>query len=162
MSRLSEFQDQLHRINTGDPWYGDPISRVLAGVSHRQAAAHPINGAHSIWELVLHLTAWVEEVRRRVLHGGWQEPEAGDWPPVPEPTANNWEAAVTALCRAHESLVAALAGFSAGRLDQPVGEARDRALGSGVSYAQMLQGILQHDAYHLGQIALLRKALPRD
>ena len=43
-------------------------------------------------------------------------------------------------------------------LDRAVGEARDRPLGAGVTYAVMLHGIAQHHAYHAGQIALLRKS----
>jgi hypothetical protein len=45
------------------------------------------------------------------------------------------------------------------KLDDMVGPVRDPAQGTGVSYAAMLQGLLQHDAYHLGQVALLKKAV---
>jgi hypothetical protein len=36
---------------------------------------------------------------------------------------------------------------------------RDPALGSGVNHRAMVHGLIQHNAYHSGQIALLRKAL---
>jgi len=158
MPRLPDFLDQARRITTGDPWYGDPILTVLAGVTHEQAAARPIPNAHSIWELVLHMQSWVREVTRRLRVGRWQEPADGDWPTPPLPSAENWRKAMADLEQAHRELQAALETFSEQRLDEQVGQERNQALGTGVTFAQMLHGILQHDAYHLGQIGLLKKA----
>jgi hypothetical protein len=64
MNRVHEFLDQSRRILDGDPWYGAAIMEVLEGITHQQAAARPIPGAHNIWELVLHMTGWVREVTR--------------------------------------------------------------------------------------------------
>ena len=49
--------------------------------------------------------------------------------------------------------------FAEDRWSEPVGTARDAPLGTGVSFAAMVAGLVQHDAYHGGQIGLLRKAL---
>ncbi len=159
MSRTGEIIDQLARIQDGDPWYGDSIARVLEGLTHEEAAAHPIGGAHSIWELVLHLRSWIDEVARRLDTGVAQEPPAGDWPEVPAPTAAHWRATQAALAQAHADLRERLRGLPEGQLDKIVGDVRNPALGTGVTYLVMLHGLLQHDTYHLGQIGLLRKAL---
>lgn len=161
MSRTHDFLDQVQRLLDGDPWYGDPILRVLEGVTHDQAAQRPIADGHSIWELVLHITTWIREVNRRLKHGDWQEPADGDWPVPSDPTAANWRAAVSRLEEAHRALLATLESFPASRLDEPLGTERNQALGTGQTYAQMLQGILQHDAYHLGQIGILKKGVKR-
>ena len=161
MSRLPDFLDQTERIVSGDPWYGDAILRVLDGVTWQQAAAHPLSGVHSIWELVLHMTSWVRGVTRRLKLGRWQEPADGDWPAVPAPSEEHWRMAVSGLETAHGDLQAALRAFSDSELDAQVGSERDPALGTGVTFAQMLHGILQHDAYHLGQVGLLKKVLRR-
>ena len=58
--------DQFKRAHDGDPWHGSPVKAILKGVTAEQAATPPPNGAHSIWELVLHMTAWTNEVRRRL------------------------------------------------------------------------------------------------
>jgi hypothetical protein len=58
---------------------------------------------------------------------------------------------------AHRELAAATVLLDPERLDEPVGGYRSRELGSGVSWYVMLHGVSQHDAYHLGQVALLRK-----
>ena len=68
---------------------------------------------------------------------------------------------MNALSEAHASLSAELSRFPEARLDELLGGTRDHALGSGQTYRQMLHGLLQHDAYHLGQISLLKKALGR-
>ena len=49
--------------------------------------------------------------------------------------------------------------LSAAQLDEQIGTERNRSLGTGVTRRETIHGILQHDAYHLGQIALLKRAL---
>lgn len=149
--------DELRRAWDGDPWHGDPVRRILDGVTAEQAAAHPLPGAHGIWEIVLHMTAWTREVARRVRDRVAREPEHGDWPAVPGGGEEEWRVAVDALARAHAELVAAAEEFPPAELEQVMGDARDRPLGAGVTYAVMLHGLAQHHAYHAGQIALLRK-----
>jgi uncharacterized damage-inducible protein DinB len=152
--------DELKRAWDGDPWHGSPVRALLDGITPEQAASRPIANGHGVWEIVLHMTAWTREVRRRLRDGVARDPEDGDWPPVPpEPTADAWSAAVEALGRAHQDVLAAAAELPDAKLDETIGEARDRPLGSGVSYAVLLLGLAQHHAYHGGQIALLRKAL---
>ena len=60
--------DQISRAFRGESWHGPSVREVLAGVSAEDAAAHPIAGAHSIWEIVFHLTGGYNLVLRRV-HG---------------------------------------------------------------------------------------------
>jgi uncharacterized damage-inducible protein DinB len=152
--------DELRRAWDGDPWHGDPVRRILDGVTAQQAAARPLPAAHGIWQIVLHMTAWTREVTRRLRDRVAREPADGDWPQVPAGGgAGEWAAAVDALARAHAELVAAVAAFPPAELEQVMGDARDRPLGAGVTYAVMLHGIAQHHAYHAGQIALLRKGL---
>lgn len=159
MSSSADFASQVERIATGDPWYGDPIATITQGLSPGDAARHPITDAHSIWELVLHLTTWAKEVRRRLIDGVWREPADGDWPSVPAATAANWTRDLGRLLVAHDDLRQAIAGFPPARLGEQLGTERNRELGTGVTYGEMLHGILQHGAYHLGQIALLKRAL---
>jgi uncharacterized damage-inducible protein DinB len=148
--------DELRRGWDGEPWHGDPLRAVLEGIGAGQAAARPLRGAHSIGELVLHVTAWTREVARRLRDRVAREPENGDWP-VFGGGAEGWERARDSLAQAHAELFGALAAFPPEELDATVGQAPDRPLGTGVSYAAMLHGLAQHHAYHAGQIALLKK-----
>lgn len=144
----------------GTPWHGDALRRLLDGVTAADAAAHPIAGAHSIWELVQHLTSWCHEVTRRVQTGSADDPADGDWPPVPTPPSEEaWRAACDALQAAHDTLATVLASRTDTQLQRRIGDVRDRALGTGLSVRATALGIAQHAAYHGGQIALLKKAL---
>lgn len=106
----------------------------------------------------MHLTGWTREVVNRFEGNAPKPPARGDWPePGPVDDAS-WDAACDDLLSAHEELVAALARFPESRLSERIGEERDAPLGTGVSYREMILGALSHDAYHAGQISLLKKS----
>ena len=159
MSEIDRIADELGRDQQGEPWHGPSARQVLGGVSAAAAAARPIAGGHSIWELVLHIIAWRGEVARRAEGGEPAEPAEGDWPAVAETTEAAWARTIARLEDSYRALVAALRKLPEGRLHEPVGRPRDLALGTGVAYYVMLHGVAQHDAYHLGQISLLKRAL---
>ena len=150
---------QIEATQAGEPWYGTSRARLLEGLTADQAAAHPIPGGRSIWELVLHMIAWTREVTRRIQGQPPAEPVEGDWPPVPAATAQSWDAVQTELAAAHSALVAAVTAMPEARWRQSVGESREPALGTGVDVAGMLVGLAQHDAYHTGQLVIVRRAL---
>jgi uncharacterized damage-inducible protein DinB len=158
MSETDRIIDQLEREHAGDPWHGSPLTAMLDGISANQAAARPVPGAHSIWELVLHVTAWKNEVRKRMAGAPAGEPEEGDWPQIGDPTPERWQEALDRLQRAHAALLAVVRDIPESRLHESTRDPRNRPLGTGVSYYVTLHGLAQHDAYHAGQIALLRKA----
>jgi uncharacterized damage-inducible protein DinB len=149
--------DQLQREHEGDPWHGSPLRTLLDGVTCEVAAARPIRHVHSVWELVLHVTAWKSEVRRRLSGAPAGTPAEGDWPEVPAPTPEAWKTAVDRLEQAHTSLIAAVRELPESKLFEPTNDPRDRETGSGVSHYVLLHGIVQHDVYHAGQIALVRR-----
>lgn len=160
MNEIEVIRRQIRRADHDAPWHGPAVREVLAGVSAAEAAAHPVPGAHSIWELVLHLAAWRGEVARRVATGAFGEPPEGDWP-VPDAAGGEaaWADARARLAKAEEELQRALADCPPERLDEVVGGERNPPLGTGVTYRVMLHGVPEHDAYHAGQVSLLRKAL---
>ena len=157
MDEIRAIVDQLARAHDGDAWYGDPAMKVVRGVTAEQASRRPIARAHSIWEIVLHMTSWQREVLRRLRTRVAREPEEGDWPPPPAATQEAWREAVERLDTAHRELIAEVERFPAEALGEIIGEARDAPLGSGVSYYVLLHGIVQHNLAHTAQISLLKK-----
>ena len=141
----------------GDPWHGSPITAILEGIDAAQAAARPIADAHSIWELVLHMTGWAREVARRVEGGKPGEPEGGDWPDVDDTSKSAWLAARRDLAKAHDELRSVLESLDDHTIMAPPVVPRDRAAGTGTTIYRLIHGLVQHDAYHAGQIALLKK-----
>lgn len=151
--------EEMRRANDDDPWFGSSRSSILSGLSAADAAAHPIPGAHSIWELVLHMTAWTREVRERLGRTAATLDGAHDWPPVRDTSAVAWKTALTTLASENAALRSAVSRLDDARLAETVPGEQTPAVGAGVSYYRMLHGLVQHDAYHSGQIAILRRAL---
>jgi uncharacterized damage-inducible protein DinB len=140
-------------------WHGPSLTDALKGVTAEQAARRPIPRAHTIWELVLHLAAWRREVARRLDGQRAGDPPEGDWPPMPETTDAGWRTAKRDLLRSHRTLLAAIAELTPGRLQKPVKDYRESKSGVGATVYRTLHGIAHHDAYHAGQIAILKHAL---
>ena len=161
VSEVDRIVEQLQRAYNGDAWYGPSVRDALEGVDARLAAGRPEPAAHTISEIVLHMTAWTREVTRRLRVGIAHEPEDGDWPAGAAVDEAGWTAIRAALDAANEDLVKSIAGLDDAQLQDRIGDVRDRALGSGVSRYVMLHGLVQHHAYHAGQISLLKKASHR-
>jgi len=158
-TEISRIIDELDREHGGNAWHGTPLRQILADVDHSQAAERPFAGGHTIWEIVLHITAWKNEVRRRIGGAPAGVPAEGDWPAPAKPGAQTWREAVDALEDAHRALVAAIARMPETLLFAPTNDPRERETSQGVTHYVLLHGIVQHDVYHSGQIALLKKAL---
>lgn len=140
----------------GDAWYGDSLRKILAGVTAEQARAHPIPNAHSIWELVLHLNAWVElysgAIQGKPIPPWPGMPQQVDWPPLQTVDETAWRENVRTLFENHRELADRIAQFADDRLASTVP-------GRSYDFRQLFQGASLHAVYHAGQIALLKKTL---
>ena len=153
MTNTERIADQLRRAEGGEAWHGPSVRELLAGIDAKAAAARPLPEAHTLWEILLHMTVWLEVVRRRITEGrALEPPPEEDWPAPGEPTEEAWQAAVERHQRAYRDLVELLA-----RLDDE--DLQERVAGKDYDASIMLYGIVQHELYHAGQIALLRKGL---
>ncbi|MBZ5572986.1 MAG: DinB family protein [Acidobacteriia bacterium] len=154
MSESARLADQIRRAFEGDAWHGDSILELLSGVNSKTAASHPIKDAHSIWELLLHIAAWDGAVIRRT---GGQAVELKDKENFPQVKDTRDAAGTKAMADAkqtHDQLVKAVAAFPDSRLQEQVpGKKEDY-----YNYFYLFSGIVQHELYHAGQIALLKKA----
>ena len=155
MSETARLADQIRRAFEGDAWHGDSIQELLAGVTADTAAARPVKNAHSIWELVLHIAAWDGAVFRRIGGAAVELTKQQDFPPVRDTSPAAWRQTLSYLEQTHNQLVKAVAAFPDSRLqDQVPGKTEDY-----YDFYYMFSGIVQHELYHAGQIALLKKAL---
>jgi uncharacterized damage-inducible protein DinB len=153
MSESARIADQLRRAFDGEAWHGDSVLEILSGVTAAQAAARPIARAHTIWELTLHIAAWDGAVLRRMGGAAVELSDAENFPRVTDAGDAAWRAAVAQLRRVHEQLIAAVVALPDSRLDDIVPGKE----GSHYTFYYMLHGVVQHELYHAGQIALLKK-----
>ncbi len=158
MTEIERIEDQLRRAFAGDAWHGSSLIEILAGVTAEEARAKPLPNAHSIWEIVLHVAAWDGAVRQRLEGETVRAPDEGDWPEVRDTSEAAWKDALARLTKRHEELRETIKLLADEWLDEHLGQERDPPTGGGVSVYTTLHGIVQHNVYHAGQIALLKKA----
>ncbi|MGH9499821.1 MAG: DinB family protein [Terriglobales bacterium] len=154
MSETARLADQIRRAFEGEAWHGDSVLELLADVDAKTAAAHPIGGAHSIWELALHIAAWDDAALRRAGGSAVELSDRENFPAIDDSSEAAWRKAVDGVKEKHEALVKAVAEFPASRLLEPVPGKKEKHY----DYFYLFSGIVQHELYHAGQIALLKKA----
>jgi len=156
MAEVERILDQFRRAFDGEAWHGPSLLSLLSDVSATQAVSHPIPSAHSIWELVLHIAAWERACRRRLQGDKAQLSDVENFPPISDSSEQAWERAKQELIQTHRELLEVIASVDDSRLDEPI------ISDSTTRYSSIyvtLHGVVQHDLYHGGQIAILKKAL---
>jgi hypothetical protein len=138
----------------GQAWHGGPTPvGAVRGVPVAMARWRPGPERHTIWELALHSAYWMYAVRRRMLglaSAGFSRSPA-NWPAMPAPaTEAAWAADRSLLATEHRLLVEAIEDFPAALLSRPSGRKR-------WTWGDLLIGIAMHDAYHAGQIQMLKR-----
>jgi uncharacterized damage-inducible protein DinB len=150
-SQAARIADQLRRAFDGSAWHGPALIELLEDVDAVTAAAKPLPKVHSIWELVLHIAMWDGAASRRLSGEKCQPTGLANFPLVSTPTEVAWRKTVAKTRHTHDTLVRTVGALPDSRL-------RDRVPGKRYDFYHMLHGIAQHELYHAGQIALLKKA----
>lgn len=144
--------DQLERAFRGGSWHGPALAQALDGVDAAAARRRPLERAHTIWEIVLHVAVWIDTVRRRLGGDANEDPPPElDWQGVGNGSNEAWQDTLSRLEQAHRRLHATVLGLDDSRLEDPVA-------GSDPTVRGLVLGVLQHTVYHAGQIAILKKA----
>ena len=154
MTETVRLADQIRRAFEGNAWHGDSLGELLADVNAKTAATRPIKNAHTIWELLLHIAAWDDAVRRRTGGTAVTLSDEQNFPPVKDTSEAAWRQAIQFAKNTHNELIKAVAAFPDSRLHGQVPGKTE----SYYNYFYMFSGIVQHELYHAGQIALLKKA----
>jgi uncharacterized damage-inducible protein DinB len=123
----------------------------MEGVSAEAAAARPLPGAHSIWEILLHMTSTQKLVQRRLDGDPTVLAPDEDWPAVADPSPDAWKESQKVFREGYRKMIASIHEVDPSRLDDPVFPGFS-------SYYVTLHGLVQHNLYHGGQIGILRKA----
>jgi uncharacterized damage-inducible protein DinB len=153
MNEIKRILDQMDRAFAGEAWHGPSLMQLLEGIAADDAAAHPIRDAHSIWELVNHIAAWNTIVQHRAAGEAVVDVTTEkDWPPLFEVSEVEWTRALEDMKASRARLRGVVERLREEQLDQ-------KAPGEEYSIYFMLHGLIQHDLYHAGQIAILKKAL---
>ncbi len=152
---INYYISEMESIYNGEPWYGKPLMAVVKEADPVKVFKKTNPGTHSAYEILHHLYAWRDLLVQR-LNGDSNASIAvnskEDWQPLPsEQTATTWNALIKKLEQTEEALVTALSKWDDSALDK-------NFAGSASPLRTFLNGQIQHDIYHIGQIALALKS----
>jgi uncharacterized damage-inducible protein DinB len=159
MTTSEKLSRELQNVLSGDPWYGNSVYSIIEQVSFETAFEKPPGAAHNIAEIVLHMLSWTEEALDRMNGLTSGMPTSGDWPATGLPDEQKWQNYVNDLKLVNVNLLAAIRDFPEERWGAPMNDQLDLDDGSGWSYEENVNGLIQHHIYHSGQIALLTRII---
>ena len=142
--------EQLKKSFYKEAWHGPAFLEILDGITVEQASKHSIAEAHSIWEIVMHATAWIKAVRIRCMGNEFNVSDEQDWPVVAEIGDKAWQQTIADLKDEHKKLEDLVCSLEESDLTKNAG-------GSSMENSSMLDSIIHHNIYHSAQIALLKK-----
>jgi uncharacterized damage-inducible protein DinB len=152
MKEVERILDQLKRSFEGEAWHGPSVREVLANVNAQKAMAHPIPAAHSIWEITLHIAAWQHYVCKRFQGKPFEATPEQDWPLASSDDEKAWQDSLNQLESGYQKLLAEIMKLSDDDLEEVIVPGKD------YNFYFMIQGVIQHNLFHAGQIALLKKS----
>lgn len=151
MSEVERIVSHYDGVLAGNAWHGDPIWPMLESISAREAAARPVAGVHTIWELVMHMIFWEDVAAKRLtgLRAGLVEEL--NFPAMPPATEENWRKTLDEFRASNRKFRDNLAKLEPAQLNEMTAAGKRTFCGEA-------HGVIEHHVYHLGQIAILRKA----
>src|ERR1700744_1780749 len=157
MTTSEKLSAQLVQTLSGDAWYGPNVYDILAQVSFEAAYEKPPGSIHNIAEIVLHMIAWTEEVMDRMNGLTAGMPSSGDWPDTGAPDEQKWQNYVNDLKLVNVNLQGIIQNFPPEQWDEVIPDEREPKVD--FTYAELIEGLIQHHVYHSGQISILNRII---
>ena len=155
--QIDHITEQLEQTYGGQPWYGDSIVAKINTISAETAFLQTSPGVHSIAEILAHMIVWrkaaIEWLRGNSQHNVTLNSK-DDWPPYETLQETGWEELKQQFADTQTQLISLLRGKTDEILPQPYSK-------KPYTFQLLLEGIVQHDVYHLGQIGVLVRMAAR-
>lgn len=145
---------KLKEVLNGQPWYGKPVYELLDEVNQDLQYVQPRPNSHSLIDLLYHMVTWAEFVQKRIEKEPIADMEAfesTDWRPI-DPDTHDWQKGVAALTASHQEIATLMQTKDDAFLNEIVDYRK-------YDFRYLLNGLIQHNIYHLGQIAYVNKLL---
>ncbi len=151
VNEVKRIEDQFSRAFSGEAWYGDSLSEILADVTAEKAVARSVFNVHSIMEIVLHITFTQDIMRRRIEGEDIAIAGGEDLFLIESAGEAEWNNALEELEASHKKLRDVI---------QKLGEEdlHKKVINQEHTIYFLTEGLIQHLVYHAGQIAILKKA----
>lgn len=150
MNEPQRIRQLFENLYNGNPWLEITLAGTLANISAEQASAKKYAGQNSIWEITNHLVEWRLNVLERVNGKTIITPEHNYILPIEDTSAEAWQKTLQELKESQVKWTTFLSAMNEAALSNVYPQ-------NGHTHYEHIHGIIQHDAYHLGQIVLLSK-----
>jgi uncharacterized damage-inducible protein DinB len=144
----------LQNTLEGEPWFGRAVYELLGEIDESKTSVKPNSTEHSLLELLWHMNTWAEFTLAHLENRSADELtaiEQNDWKAI-NPEKHNWKNGVEQLKSVHEKIISILKQKEDDFLKEPVPNRE-------FNFRFMLNGLIQHNIYHAGQIAYIKKLL---
>jgi uncharacterized damage-inducible protein DinB len=150
MKETTRLKKSFSDLYNGNPWLDVTLTGTLKSISAKQAIKRAAPGVNSIWEITNHLISWRGAVLQRVHGTVIPSPDDNYFLPVEDISSKAWKETLERLEESEHEWESFLQDMKESDLEKlyPVNDH---------TYYEHIIGIIQHDAYHLGQIVMLAK-----
>jgi uncharacterized damage-inducible protein DinB len=155
MNEQKRIANLFKQLFNGHPWIDVNIVESLSTITAKQAASRPLQECNTIWEIVNHMVAWRKNVLCRMNDEVIETPSHNYFEPVTDQSEEAWAQTKIDLENSQSEWAQYLEQLDTKEFDKiyPI---------TGLTYYEHILGIVQHDAYHLGQIVMLRKVVSNE
>jgi len=149
---------QLLEVQNGKLWMGDTFRKKIDSITKEEAFIRPLPTLHSVAELIAHLTAWKKDALFKIKNGKGQltDDHEDNWPSNKELKKIGWHKLIKSYENSHSDLINLLQGKDDSFLQD---QYEDQDFKGKFTYSFVIDGILHHDLYHLGQMGIVIKLI---
>lgn len=149
---------QLQEIQHGKLWMGDTFKKKLDSITPEEAFIRPLPNLHCVAELIAHLTAWKKDALLKIKNGKGllTDDHEDNWPNIKVLRDIGWEKIIDEYTESHLALIQMLRTKDDTFLQDSYD---DQDFKNTFNYSFVVDGILHHDLYHLGQIGIVIKLI---
>jgi len=149
--KISQFVAQFSALYDGQPWFGNSICEILEKITPAKAYWQPNHGAHTIAQITSHMIYWRQSLIKRLI--GDLEYKSSmesidNWKSNDQLKKEGWKSLMNSLAESQAQLLTLLAKQKDSILQKKYSDK--------TTFQDLINGILQHDLYHTGQIAYLK------
>ena len=150
MEENSRIVSLFEKLYNGEPWIDVPIQGTLSGISARKANIRPLPNCNTIWEIVNHLIDWKINVQQRLTGQITESPANNYISPIEDVSETAWADTLKRFDAVQNEWIEFLKKFDPASYESVYPPNQ-------MTYYEHILGVLQHDAYHLGQIVIFAK-----
>jgi uncharacterized damage-inducible protein DinB len=151
---IQSLLSQLQNVNSGKPWFGRAVYEILDEVDKKKTSIKPSNSEHSLTELLYHMITWADFTLKRIEKDKINDLAAAeelDWRTI-NPKVHTWKKGLAEFKAIHKKIIDLLKKKDDSFLQEKVDYRK-------YDFQFLLNGLVQHNIYHLGQVAYLNKLL---